>query len=87
MKLLRETIRKLILENSDELLHMLAMSKSNFAYYQQAKTLASALGMEEDLEQEFLNLIKQTHVSHPRLEFSIVIIVSLRIPFSNPRYN
>ena len=59
MKLLRETIRRLILENDDELSHLLDMSRSSFAYYQQAKTMANDLGLNVDLEQEFLNLIKQ----------------------------
>ena len=35
------------------------MSRSSFAYYQQAKTIANDLEIDVDLEQEFLNLIKQ----------------------------
>ena len=61
MKLLRETIRRLLLESeeTDYVSQLLDMAGSSFGHFHQAKELASTLELDVDLEMEFLKVIKQ----------------------------
>ena len=61
MKLLRETIRRLIKESEEAefLPKLTSMMQAGHSHFLQAKELASSLGLDIDLDLEFLKLIKQ----------------------------